>query len=92
MRLTELLNNFLQSFYIHFTPSLEVDDQAAGSSFYESVIEPAVRLPEFRKRLLEEPAAVLSEMGIMLPEGMVIQFLENTEDTMHIVIPPYVGE
>ena len=92
MRLTELLNSFLRSFYINFTPPFEADREAAGSSFYESVIEPAVRSPEFRKRLLEDPAALFSELGIMLPEGMVIQFLENTEDTIHIVIPPYVGE
>ncbi len=92
MRLTKLLNNFLRNFYFYSAPPVVMDNQATGSSFFESVIEPAVRSPEFRTRLLEQPAAVLSELGIVLPEGMVIQFLENTENTIHIVIPPYVGE
>jgi hypothetical protein len=92
MGLAELVNSFLQNFYVYFTPPGDQGAETDAGSFYESIIVPAMRSPAFRARLLEEPEAVLSEFGIVLPEGMAIRFLENTETTIHIVIPPYVGE
>ena len=92
MGLAELVNSFLQNFYVYFTPPGDQGAETDAASFYESIIIPAMRSPTFRARLLEEPEAVLSEFGIVLPEGVAIQFLENTETTIHIVIPPYVGE
>ena len=52
----------------------------------------AVKSPEFRLRLLNEPEAVFAEMGIELPEGVKVTFVENTDQVVHIVIPPYIGE
>lgn len=92
MKISDLLNSFLQNFYSHFAPPLDTMDQNQGLSFYESVIAPSLHSPEYKARLIKEPEVVLAELGIVLPEGMVIKFLENTEDTIHIVIPPYVGE
>ena len=90
--LAELVNSFLQNFYVYFAPPGDRGDETDDASFYESIIIPAMRSPTFRARLLEEPEAVLSEFGITLPEGVAVRFLENTETTIHIVIPPYVGE
>jgi hypothetical protein len=92
MGLAELVNSFLQNFYAYFTPPGDQDAETGAASFYESIIMPTMRSPTFRARLLEEPEAVLSEFGFALPEGVAIRFLENTETTIHIVIPPYVGE
>jgi hypothetical protein len=92
MGLAELMSSFLQNFYVYFTPPGDQGAETDAGSFYESIIVPAMRSPTFRARLLEEPEAVLSEFGIVLPEGVAIRFLENTETTIHIVIPPYVGE
>jgi len=92
MGLVELVNSFLQNFYVYFTPPGDQGAETDAASFYESIIMPAMRSPRFRARLLEEPDAVLREFGILLPEGVAMQFLENTETTIHIVIPPYVGE
>ncbi|HQN18201.1 MAG TPA: nitrile hydratase subunit alpha [Syntrophobacteraceae bacterium] len=92
MGLAELVNGLLQNFYAYFAPPGGQCSDTDGSSFYESIIVPALQSPEFRARLLKEPEAVLKEFGIEIPEGMTLQFLENTDTTIHIVIPPYIGE
>jgi hypothetical protein len=92
MGLAELVNSFLQNFYVYFSPPGEQGAETDPTCFYESIIMPAMRSPRFRARLLEEPEVVLGEFGFVLPEGMTIRFLENTQTAIHIVIPPYVGE
>lgn len=92
MKLMSVLNSFLESFYVSFAPPAGAECAVSAKAFYESVILEAVRSPEFRKRLLDSPEEVLAEAGIRLPEGMKVHFVENTADTVHIVIPPYVGE
>lgn len=86
------LNNFLDSFYASFTPPTSAEYAVSAKTFYKSVILQALESPEFRKRLLDSPEEVLAEAGIRLPEGVRVRFVENTADTVHIVIPPYVGE
>ncbi len=92
MKLMSVLNNFLGNFYISFAPPTSGECAVSAKTFYESVILEALRSPDFRKRLLDSSEAVLAEAGIQLPEGMKVHFVENTADTVHIVIPPYVGE
>jgi hypothetical protein len=92
MKLAELVNSFLQNLYAYFTPPIDPSADTPKASFYELIILPAMRSTEFRTRLLENPGSVLNEFGIVLPEGLTIKFLENTETTIHIVIPPYIGE
>jgi len=92
MKLPQLMNNFLENFYAYFSPSVVHGAYLPGTSFYEAIILPAVRSEPFRRKLLDDPEAVLSDFGMVLPSGMTIRFLENTEDTIHIVIPPYIGE
>jgi len=50
--------------------------------------------PALKKRLLENPAAVLKERGIAVPEGVQIKVIEDTEKVEHLVIPtaPAEGE
>lgn len=92
MKLMSALNSFLDTFYASFAPPTGVESAVSAKTFYESIILQAVRSPEFRKRLLESPEEVLAEAEIKLPKGVRVQFVENTADTVHIVIPPYVGE
>lgn len=42
---------------------------------------------EFKKRLLANPKSVLKEFGCNIPENVKIQFHENTNDTVHYVLP-----
>lgn len=92
MNLMSALNSFLDNFYGSFAPPAGEDSAVSTKTFYESVILQAARSPEFRRALLENPGKVLAEAGIRLPEGVNVRFVENTADTVHIVIPPYVGE
>lgn len=44
--------------------------------------------PDFKARLLADPAAVLSEAGLNVPAGVGLQVLENTASVVHLVLPP----
>ena len=92
MKLMSALDGFMQNFYACFAPPVGPDGSVTAQSFYELVICRAVESKEFRERLLGDPKGVLAEVGIVLPEGVEVQFIENTADTVHIVIPPYIGE
>jgi hypothetical protein len=50
--------------------------------------------PALKKRLLENPAAVLKERGIAIPEGCQVKVVEDTDKVQHLVIPgkPAEGE
>lgn len=92
MNLMSALNSFLNHFYDSFAPPGIPEAPVSAHQFYESVIVKAVESPDFRRRLLTEPKAVLTEIGVVLPEGVEIQFVENTHEVVHIAIPPYIGE
>ena len=64
----------------------------SGRKFYKSIILPAIESADFRKRLMTEPETVLKEKDISLPEGVNVSFVENTQEFIHIVMPPYIGE
>ncbi len=64
----------------------------SGRKFYKSIILPAIESADFRKRLMTEPKTVLKEKDISLPEGVNVSFVENTQEFIHIVMPPYIGE
>ena len=42
---------------------------------------------DYKQRLITDPAAVLKEEGISVPEKMKVKVVENTNDTTHIVLP-----
>lgn len=42
---------------------------------------------DFKKRLMADSTVVFKEEGINVPEGMTINVVEDTEDTINIVIP-----
>jgi hypothetical protein len=91
MKLMSALNGFLHGFYTSLAPPVDSARTVTARSFYDAVILPAVQSEEFRQRLLMNPEAVLAEAGIALPEGVIVHFVENTDDTVHIAIPPYIG-
>lgn len=43
-----------------------------------------------RERFKTDTMGLLAERGIALPEGMKVQVYENTEETIHLVLPPFV--
>ncbi len=42
---------------------------------------------DFKAQLLNDPKTVLASYGIDLPPGLNLKIVENTTDTMHIVLP-----
>lgn len=43
--------------------------------------------PEFKKKLVGDPRSALAEHGIEVPEGVTVKTVENTDDTVHLVLP-----
>ena len=56
------------------------------------LLEKAQHDADFRKKLLEDPAAVASENGVSVPDGIKFTFLEESANERYIVLPPLVGE
>ena len=55
---------------------------------YAKVIAKAWVDEEFKKRLLADPATVLKENGIEIPEGMTVKMVEQKETEIQIPLPP----
>ncbi len=52
------------------------------------LIEKSIEDESFRQRLLEDPkAAVEQELGTQLPEGVRVVAVEETPDTIYLVLP-----
>ena len=41
----------------------------------------------FKKKLLADPAGVLKENGLLVPAGIKIVVVENTEKVLHLTLP-----
>ena len=41
----------------------------------------------YKQRLLTEPAAVMGERGLAPPAGKQVRVMEDTDDTVHVVLP-----
>ena len=46
----------------------------------------------YKQRLLAEPAAVLAERGLTPPAGKQVRIVEDTADTVHVVLPARPSE
>lgn len=60
-------------------------DEATAN--YERVVARAHTDPDFRKRLLEDPHAALADAGAEIQPGISVKVVENTDDTVHLVLP-----
>jgi hypothetical protein len=76
----------------HNADDLEVIMEA--SSAFGKVIATAWSDDDYKARLVADPAAVLSEAGVDLEEGVSIKVVEDTADVRHFVLPaaPAEGE
>jgi hypothetical protein len=53
------------------------------------LIQRSMEDEDFRQKLLDEPkAAVEQELGTQLPEGIEVRVLEESADTIYLVLPP----
>lgn len=55
------------------------------------LLDRAARDPAFEQLLLSDVnAAIKLELGIVVPPGITIQVLQDTDDTVYLVLPPRV--
>ena len=55
----------------------------------QSLIERSAEDEELRQRLLTDPKATVErELGTSLPEGIEIRAIEETPETIYLVLPP----
>ena len=60
-----------------------------GGTIQEQILERAVKDERFRQEVLTNPKAVLAqEYNVHVPETVSIQVIEETVETLTIVLPP----
>lgn len=57
---------------------------------FARLIQSAVVDPAIRQNLVRSPQTTLAEAGVILPDGLDVQILENTDKTIHLVLPPLI--
>ena len=58
------------------------------SEIERTIVQRSMEDEDFRQRLLEDPrAAVDREMGIRLPEGIEVRAVQESTDTVYLVLP-----
>ncbi len=67
-------------------------EKSVAQNLFRKIVDRACRDFTFRNRLLNAPVEVLSQEGFILPEGFGMKFVEETENTIYIPIPPYMEE
>ena len=69
------------------------EQQEPAAKLVRALIQ-ASRDEAFKKRLLANPATTLAEHGVSVPDGKTIWVVENTAETVHMVLPakPTKGE
>ena len=55
---------------------------------YAKVVAKAWSDSDFKTKLLANPAAALAEVGVEVPAGITLKAVENTTNTLYLVIPP----
>jgi hypothetical protein len=68
----------------------------ARAELERRLIQRSLEDEDYRQRLLSEPRAIIErEIGTRLPEGVRVVAIEETADTIYLVLPsasPLVGE
>lgn len=67
-------------------------DQKEFQKAYGKLVEKAWEDAAFKEALLSDPRKVFAENGIVVPDGMNVRMVENTEDTIYFVLPPERGD
>ena len=73
--------------------SLVLQDPRYNSKAIAVLAREAMVNEQLRSRVLSDPEGCLKELGskLALPEGVGVRFLENTQATLNVVLPPRAG-
>ena len=58
-----------------------------GFDVLQAVAAKACDSDEYRQQLVDDPATVLAQEGLEVPDGVLIIVHENTENEVHLVLP-----
>lgn len=58
-----------------------------GGNTWGKIVARAWADGAFRQRLVADPAAVLKEHGLSVPEGVRFKVLEDTDQLIHLTLP-----
>ena len=73
---------------ITYTKHIEMSaDEMANLAVWDRAVLRAWQDAEFRQKLIDDPNAVLTEMGFKVPTGVRFVVVENTPDRRHVVLP-----
>ena len=65
-----------------------MSEASSRTQMERRLIEKSLQDEAFRRRLIEDPkAAVEEELGTRLPEGVRVEAVEETQDTIYLVLP-----
>ena len=55
------------------------------------LIQQAVADASVRRKLVDSPQTTLAEAGVIMPDGLDVQIVENSDRVIHLVLPPLVS-
>jgi hypothetical protein len=68
------------------------DERAQEEPLEDRIIQRSCRDPEFRRRLIANPTAVVAELlGRDFPAGVNVRVVEEDASTVYVVLPPVEG-
>jgi hypothetical protein len=65
-----------------------MSDQKERQKQWAKIVAKAWADEDYKQRLMEDPAEVLSEEGMAVPEGVEIKVVEATDKQAWMVLPP----
>jgi hypothetical protein len=68
-------------------PMTKTDPRSARRPIFEEVVLKAWSDPAFKTELLADPTAALATLGAIVPAGVTVKILENTENLDYVVLP-----
>lgn len=63
-------------------------DNQGFQKAYGKLVAKAWADEEFKAKLLADPMTALKENEITVPEGVDVKVVENTDTTVHLILPP----
>jgi hypothetical protein len=67
-------------------------DRARLHAAYGKVVAKSWSEPTFKSRLMADPSTALAELNVSVPSGVTVKVMEDTDQVLHLVIPPRPGE
>ena len=61
--------------------------QADANKVYAQIVAKAWADPAFKAKLLADPMVALKEAGHIVPDGLIVKTVENTDKHVYLVLP-----